>query len=70
MDSKKNVITSSGSTGWGEGDDFMGSGGLRVSKLLSKIPVIGEVANMVLNNIGVNYMPWWDAGSGSLTKEP
>ena len=25
---------------------------------------------MILGNIGIDYMPWWDAASGSLTKEP
>lgn len=39
----------------------MSSGGFRVSSLLSKIPVIGNIANMILGNIGINYMPWWNA---------
>ena len=48
----------------------MSAGGLRISDALSKIPLIGNIANMILGNIGINYMPWWDAASGSKTKEP
>lgn len=57
--------------GWTSGGtDFMSAGGLRISDALSKIPLIGNIANMILGNIGINYMPWWDATSGSKTTEP
>ena len=57
--------------GWTNGGtDFMSAGGLRISDALSKIPLIGNIANMILGNIGINYMPWWDATSGSKTTEP
>ena len=47
----------------------MSAGGFRVSGLLSKIPIIGNIANMILGNIGINYMPWWNADAGSSTRE-
>lgn len=58
------VIASDGTLGWGDGADF------RVGGLLTKIPVIGSVVNNILGNIGINYLPWWDAASGSRTMEP
>lgn len=58
-------------SGWTDGgSDFMSSGGFRMSGILGKIPVIGSIANMMLGNIGINYMPWWNAESGAKTKEP
>ena len=48
----------------------MSSGGFRISGLLNKIPLIGDLANMILGNIGINYMPWWNAESGAKTIEP
>lgn len=68
----KNILASGGGmAGWTDGgDDFMSSGGFRMSNLLGKIPVIGNLANMILGNIGINYMPWWNAPSGAKTKEP
>lgn len=69
--SDKMIMHSSGMSGWTDGgDDIMSSGGFRLSNLLGKIPGIGNLANMILGNIGVNYMPWWNAGSGAKTKEP
>jgi hypothetical protein len=57
--------------GWTDGgDDLMSAGGFRLSNLIGKIPAIGSLANMILGNIGVNYMPWWNAASGAKTKEP
>lgn len=70
-DSNKSILESNGEAGWtGGGDDILGSGGFRVSKLLNKIPMIGSLANMVLGNIGINYMPWWTAEEGTKTKAP
>lgn len=69
--SSKTVLTSGGGqAGWTDGGDIMSSGGLRLSGFLGKIPVIGSLANMILGNIGINYMPWWNAESGTKTKEP
>ncbi|MBP5784265.1 MAG: hypothetical protein J6W16_01605 [Methanobrevibacter sp.] len=45
----------------------MSAGGFRVSSLMSKIPLIGDLMNMIIGNIGINYMPWWNAESGSKT---
>lgn len=60
-----------GMQGWTDGgSDFMSAGGLRLSGLLGKIPVVGNLANMILGNIGINYTPWWNAETGSKTKEP
>ena len=66
----KRIISSNGSAGWTSGGDMLSEGGFRVSGLLSKIPIIGSMANMILGNIGINYMPWWNADAGSKTKEP
>ena len=70
--SNKAILNSGGGmAGWTDGgSDIMSSGGLRLSGLLNKIPVIGSIANMILGNIGINYMPWWNAESGTKTKEP
>ena len=70
-DSKRIISSEGGMAGWTNGGtDFMSAGGLRISDALSKIPLIGNIANMILGNIGINYMPWWDATSGSKTTEP
>lgn len=69
--SNKTILASGGGmSGWTDGGDMLSQGGFRISEFLGKIPVIGSLANMVLGNIGVNYMPWWNAESGSKTKEP
>lgn len=70
--SSKTILNSGGGmAGWTDGgDDLMSAGGFRMTGLLGKIPVIGSLANMILGNIGINYMPWWNAESGSKTKEP
>ena len=69
--SKNILVSGGGMAGWTDGgDDFMSAGGFRISNLLGKIPVIGNLANMILGNIGINYMPWWNAPSGAKTKEP
>ena len=65
-----NFMMSDGMAGWGDGSDFMGAGGFRVTGFLDKILLIGTIANMILGNIGVNYMPWWNAESGSKVAEP
>lgn len=60
-----------GMKGWTDGgSDFMSAGGFRLSGLLNKIPGIGSLANMILGNIGINYLPWWNAESGVKTQEP
>lgn len=66
----KPIMSSDGKAGWGDGSDFMGAGGFRVSGFLDKVPMIGTIANMILGNIGINYMPWWNAETGSKTVEP
>lgn len=67
----KAIASSSGQDGWTNGgSDLMSAGGFRVSDALSKIPLVGSIANMILGNIGVNYMPWWNASNGTNTKEP
>lgn len=70
--SSKTILASGGGMqGWTDGgSDFMSAGGFRISELLGKIPGVGNIANMILGNIGINYMPWWNADSGSKTKEP
>lgn len=71
IDNDKRILASGGGNkGWGDGSDIMGAGGFRISNILGKIPVIGNLANMILGNIGINYMPWWNAESGSKTVEP
>lgn len=69
-DTSKRIISSMGDKGWGDGSDILGAGGFRVSNALNKIPLIGNLANMILGNIGINYMPWWNAESGAKTVEP
>lgn len=66
----KQILYSDGTAGWGTGDDAMSKGGFRISDMLGKIPGVGTIANMMLGNIGVNYMPWWDAPSGARTAMP
>ena len=63
-------MSGGGNKGWGDGSDIMGAGGFRMSSLLGKLPVVGNIANMLLGNIGINYMPWWNADSGASTVEP
>ena len=69
-DSNKHILVSNGSAGWGGGDDILGSGEFRISSLLGKIPGIGNLANMILGNIGIHYMPWWNATGGVNVQEP
>lgn len=66
------TITSSpgGMSGWTDGGDIFSEGGFRLSGILGKIPVVGNLANMILGNIGINYCPWWNAESGTKTKMP
>ena len=66
----KPIMSSDGKAGWGDGSDFMGAGGFRATGFLDKIPLVGTIANMILGNIGVNYMPWWNAETGSKVTEP
>lgn len=66
----KPIMSSDGMPGWGDGSDLMGAGGFRVSGMLNKIPMIGQLAEMLLGNIGINYMPWWNAESGAKTAAP
>lgn len=66
----KPIMSSDGKAGWGDGSDLMGAGGFRVSGLLNKIPLVGQIAETLLGNIGVNYMPWWNAESGSKVAAP
>ena len=70
--SDKTIMKSGGGMkGWTDGgSDLMSIGGFRLSGLLGKIPVIGSLANMILGNVGINYMPWWNAESGTKTQEP
>lgn len=66
----KPILWSDGKPGWGDGSDIMGAGGFRVSGLLNKIPLVGQLAEMILGNIGINYMPWWNAESGAKVAAP
>ena len=68
--SSKNIINSNGSAGWTSGGDMLSDGGIRISDMLGKIPGVGNLANMILGNIGINYMPWWNASAGAKTKAP
>lgn len=70
-DDKAILHSGDGKAGWtGGGDDIMSAGGFRVSDFMKKIPLVGSLANMILGNIGINYLPWWNANSGTSTKEP
>lgn len=71
VDSAKSVIASGGGqAGWTSGGDILSKGGFRVSEMLGKIPMVGTIASMVLGNIGIDYMPWWNAEAGTKTKTP
>ena len=62
----KNILASGGGmSGWTDGaaTDF------RLTKWFGNSG-LGELANMILGNIGINFMPWWNASSGANTKEP
>lgn len=67
---KRIISNESGMNGWGGGDDLMSEGGFRVSKALSKLGPLGNIANMIIGNIGINYMPWWNAEAGTKNTEP
>lgn len=69
-DDKAILHSGDGTAGWGGGDDVMTAGGFRISDILNKIPGVGTIANMILGNIGINYMPWWNPTSGTVTSEP
>ena len=57
--------------GWGDGgSDPMSSNTFRISGFFSKLGPLGGLANMLLGNIGINYMPWWNAETGTNTTEP
>lgn len=64
MTNKSMYTSESGLAGW------EGSSGFRISGLLNKIPLIGGMINGILGNVGINYMPWWDAEKGAQVKEP
>ena len=66
----KIINQSDGKAGWGSGSGLLESGGLRASGFLNKIPMIGELANSLLGNIGINYMPWWNPEEGAKTAAP
>lgn len=66
----KPIMSSDGKPGWGDGSDFMGAGGFGISDLLNSIPGVRKLANMMLGNIHVDYMPWWNAESGSRASAP
>lgn len=68
--SNKQILESNGSAGWTSGGDSWSNGGFRVTNIFNAIPGVGQLANMLLGNIGINYMPWWDAKSGTSTKAP
>lgn len=64
--SSKTILASGGGTsGW-----LDASSAWDMRSVLGNIPVIGKIADMILGNIGINYMPWWNASSGTKTKEP
>lgn len=70
-ESKMVLQSGDGMAGWTSGgDDFFSTGNMRLSGLLGKIPLVGNLANMILGNIGINYMPWWNAQAGTTVKEP
>lgn len=69
-DAKMILQSGDGTAGWTSGGDLLSDGGLRLSGLLGKIPLIGSLANLILGNIGINYMPWWNAQAGTNVKEP
>lgn len=69
-DDKSILHSGDGYAGWGGGDDVMTAGGFRISDILNKIPGVGTIANMILGNIGINYMPWWNPGTGANVSEP
>ena len=66
----KPIMSSDGMAGWGDGSDFMGAGGFGVSNFLKNIPIVGQLAEMLLGNIGINYMPWWNAETGTKSAAP
>lgn len=70
VQASKTILHSEGEAGWTNGGDMLSDGGFRISDMLGKIPGIGQIANMVLGNIGINYMPWWNASAGAKTKMP
>lgn len=64
----KRIASSEGMPGWTGGS----STGMRLTSLLNtnSLPGIGKLINGILGNVAVDYLPWWNAESGSATKEP
>lgn len=64
----KRILNSEGAPGWTGGS----SSGMRLTSLLKTdgIPLIGKMINGILGNVAIDYLPWWNAESGSATKEP
>jgi len=59
------MYSSTGHEGW-----TTGSNEFSITGLLGKIPLAGTLLKNTLNNISVNYLPWWDAEAGHKTAEP
>ena len=63
--SDNKLYSSTGHEGW-----TTGSNEFSITGLLGKIPIAGTLLKNTLNNISVNYLPWWDAEAGHRTAEP
>lgn len=60
------MYSSDGEKGWNTAD----SGFRLINKTLSSLPVVGSFLSKLFGNIGISWMPWWDAISGNTTPEP
>lgn len=63
----KDLYSSNGSAGWLDANSQLSLGKIGI---INNIPIIGKLLDFALGNIGIDYMPWWKADSGSSTREP
>lgn len=61
----KLMYSSDGAPGWNTAD----SGFRFLPKSLQSMPLIGSLLGKMFGNIGISWMPWWDATSGNATPE-
>ena len=61
----KLMYNSDGAPGWNTAD----SGWRFLPKSLQSLPGIGQLLGKMFGNIGISWMPWWDATTGNATPE-
>jgi hypothetical protein len=60
------IYSSNGTAGWNTDN----SGFRLINKTMSSLPKVGSFLSKLFGNIGISWMPYWDAMSGNATPEP